>query len=80
MAGASTHVAIHNDLLCHTLSLCVVVSGSFFALSSLLPWSRGAPLGETLAKNFSEYVIIIPDQKRLAYAHGGGAQVPGWPE
>lgn len=33
MAGASTHVAIDNDLLCHTLSLCVVVSGSSVVLT-----------------------------------------------
>ena len=80
MAGTSPYVAIDDDLLCHTLSLCVVVSGSSLALSSMFSWGRGAPAGEPSPKNLNECLIIIPDQNRLAYPHGGGTQVPGWPE
>ena len=80
MAGTSPHVAVDNDLLCHILSLCVVVSGSSLALSSIFSWERGAPAGRPSPKNLSECLIIIPDQNRLAYPHGRGTQVPGWPE
>ena len=79
MAGASTHVAVDNDFLCHTLSFCVVALGSRLHLSSFRPWRRGAQTGGPSPKDLGEYLIIIPDQNRLPYPHMGARRLPVGP-
>ena len=68
MAGASTYVAIDDNIFGHILSL------GWLRLEARGTSRKPSP------KNLGECLVIIPYQNRLSYPHNGGAEIAGWPE
>ena len=68
MAGASTYVAIDDNIFGHILSL------GWLRLEARGTSRKPSP------KNLGECLIIIPYQNCLSYPHNGGAEIAGRPE
>lgn len=68
MAGASTNIAINNDILCHNKSFIVKGLLSLFGQKSPLP------------KKLVESLLIIPHNNSLPNSYGRGPHIAGWSE